>query len=152
MDFEDVQEILIDRLKNESYKGMKIPSVFEVSVPAGLILPKANGAELPYALISFGGQSPVAQRNKGIVSTTEDVKWTAVAVEAIATNPADVRQVTKIVRGLFEGFSPHPSWGELEEQLAGDYTVLQPDADLAPVRFATGIVFNTLSNAQRPAQ
>lgn len=150
MEFEDVQDLLVERLKTQSYKGNKIPNVFEVAVPAGLILPKVNGVELPYVIISFGGQSPMALRNKGIVSSSEDLKWTAVAVEAIATSPRDVRMVTKIVRGLFEGFSPDPSWGELEEQLAGDYTVLKPDADLSPVRFATGIVFNTNTNAVRP--
>lgn len=150
MDFEDVQDSLVERLKTQTYKGMYIPNVFEVSVPAGFILPKDNGAELPYALISFGGMSPVAIRNKGILSSTEDLKWTAVAVEAVGTSPRDVRLVTKIVRGLFEGYSPDPSWGELEEQLAGDYTVLQPDSDLNPVRYATGIVFNTNTNAVRP--
>lgn len=150
MEFEDVQDLLIERLREGTYAGMKIPNVFEVSVPAGFMLPKVNGAELPYALISFGGMSPVANRNKGINSTRDDLKWTAVAVEAVGTSPKDVRKVTKIVRGLFEGYSPDPSWGELEEQLAGDYTVLQPDADLSPVRYATGIVFNTNTNAVRP--
>lgn len=150
MDFEDVQDSLVERLRTQSYNGWKIPNVFEVSVPAGFILPKSNDVELPYALISFGGMSPVAVRNKGIQSSTEDLKWTAVAVEAIGTSPRDVRKVTKIIRGLFEGHSPDPSWGELEEQLAGDYTVLQPDADLSPVRYATGIVFNTHTNAVRP--
>lgn len=147
MEFEDVQDLITERVRNTAWKGMKIPNVFEVAIPTGFVLPKQNGAHLPYALISFGGMSPVALRNKGITSSRDDLKWTAVAFEAVGNSPADVRKVTKIIRGLIEGFNPDPSWGELEEQLAGDYTVLEPDYDLWPVRYATGIVFNTNANA-----
>lgn len=143
MEFEDIQDSIIERLRNSD-----IPNVFEVSVPAGFKLPRQNGSILPYVLISFGGLTPVAGRNKGITSVADDIKWTAVAVECVGNSPSDVRKVTKIVRRLLgNGYIPDPSWGELEEQLAGDYTIQQPDADLQPVRYATGLIFNTNANA-----
>jgi hypothetical protein len=48
---------------------------------------------------------------------------------------------------LLEGWGPDESWGELEEKLAGDYTVYKPEYNLWPVRYATGIFFNTFANA-----
>lgn len=146
MDFETVQDHLVEYLKLP-FNGVTIPNVFEVAVPPGFILPMDHGVHLPYALISFGGQSPVAMRNQGITTTRDDLKWTSVAVEAIGNSPRDVRYVTRIVRGLLEGYKPDASWGELQEQLAGDYTVLKPEYELWPVRYATGIVFNTNANA-----
>lgn len=143
MELEDVQDKILQRLRETD-----IPNVFEVSVPAGFVLPKQYGVILPYALVSFGGLTPVAGRQKGITSVADDIKWTAVAVECVGNSPSDVRKVTKIVRAtLGKGYIPDESWGELEEQLAGDYTIQQPDADLAPVRYATGIIFNTNANA-----
>lgn len=141
-DLEDVQDSIIERLRDSD-----IPNVFEVSVPAGVKLPRQNGVILPYVLVSFGGLTPVAMRNKGITTNTDDIKWTAVAVECVGNSPSDVRKVTKIVRRLLSGHQPDESWGELEEQLAGDYTIQQPDADLSPVRYATGLIFNTNANA-----
>lgn len=142
MEFEDVQDSILARLRDS-----EIPNVFEVSVPAGVTLPKQNGTILPYVLVSFGGLTPVAIRNKGITSVNDDVKWTAVAVECVGNSPSDVRKVTKIVRKLLSGYIADEGWGELEEQLAGDYTIQQPDADLSPVRYATGLIFNTNANA-----
>ncbi len=138
-DFETVQDALLTRLRTS-----QIPNVFETSVPPGYLLPKQNGVHLPYALITFGGKSPMANRYKNLQSTKLDAKWTSVAVECVGDSQRDCRTVSKIVRNLFEGYTPDVTWGELEEQLSGDYTVKVPEYELWPVRYATGIVFNTV--------
>ena len=140
--FEEVQDDLIDLLKSTD-----IPSVWEETIPVGVELPKQGGVYLPYALISFGGQSPVARRNQGITSSAKDLKWTSVALECVGASPRDKRTVVGIVRDVLEGYSPDPSWGHLEEQLSDSYTVKVPDFTLWPVRFATGIVFNAQTGA-----
>lgn len=142
MDFEDVQELIFERIKNSA-----IPNVWEVAVPAGALMTRDKGYYAPYALVQFGGQSPVAMRNQGIDTSRNDVKWTSVAVECVGSSQRDVRKVTRIVRDLLEGYIPDPSWGELTETLSGDYSVKVPDSDIWPVRYAQGIVFNGYSNA-----
>lgn len=141
MDFEDVQELIIQRLAQAA--AVNKFSWFEVDVPLGISLPSENGSRWPYVLISFGGKSPVAESNQSIAGTLYDLKWTSIAFEVVAESPSDMRKVLKIIRRLYEGFSPDPSWGEFVERLSGDYTVLKPDSDLLPVRYSTGIVFNT---------
>jgi len=140
---EDVQDALLDLLR-----ATEIPNVWEETIPVGSALPIENGIHLPYALVSFGGQSPAAERHQGITSSANDVKWTTVAVECVGASPRDKRTVAAIVRELLEGYSPDTGWGQLQEQLSDSYTVKAPDYDLWPVRFATGIVFTTLDNAE----
>lgn len=142
MEFIDVQDAILNRLQTSG-----IPQVWEGAVPAGVKLLTSNGAHLPYAIVSFGGKSPVAGKNQGIASTALDLKWTSVAVECVAASPRDVRLSTKIVRNLLEGYIPDPDWGELSERLSGDYQVLRPEYEPWPVRHATGIVFNANTNA-----
>jgi len=142
MTFTEAQDALIARLKDSA-----IPNVFEANVPAGFILPQENNAHLPYACVSFGGKSPLAARNTGIVGTKADMKRTSVAVECIGDSPRDVRRITEIVRDLFEGYEVDESWSELTETLAGDYTMYLPDYGLWPVRYATGIHFGAMTNA-----
>ena len=145
MDFEDVQDLILARLK-----ASDIPNVWEGAVPAGPALPSNFGSRLPYAIVSFGGKSPVSESAQGIVTSAYDLKWSSVAVECVASSPKDVRKVTKIVRGLLEGFIPDESWGQLSERLSGDYQVLKPDYEPWPVRHATGVVFNANVNATTP--
>lgn len=129
-------------------KASDIPNVFETSVPPGFKLPVAtSGRHYPYVLVTFGGLSPIRNSLKGIVSTRNDLKSTSVAVQSVGDTQRDTRVVSALVRDLLEGYSPSPDWGELEEQLSGDYTVRVPDYDLWPVRYATEIVFNTNANA-----
>lgn len=144
-DFETVQDQLYQLLRDlgDTYKF----KVFEVAVPTGYKLPMEHNVHMPYVLISFGGKSPVAGPQQGITGTRQDLKNTSVALECVANSPASVRKVVRIVRNAFEGYQPDPSWGELVERLSGDYTVNVPDYDLWPVRYATGIVFNTHANA-----
>lgn len=139
--FSQAQEALIARLK-----ATTIPNVFEATVPPGFILPEQNGAHLPYACISFGGKSPIAGRNQGITSSRDDLKRTTLIVECIGDSPKDVRRVTEIVRDVFEGYEVDPSWSELSESVAGDYTMYKPDHAMWPVRYATGIHFVALTN------
>lgn len=142
--FNAVQDSILELLQ-----ASDIPNVWESSVPAGVTLPRENGVHLPYAVVTFGGQSPVTRSNQGIVSSREDLKWTTVAVECVGDSQRDARVVANIVRDLLEGYSPDPDWGELSEVLSGDYSLAKPDYDLPPVRYATGIVFNTNVNAVR---
>lgn len=145
MDFEDVQDAILALLQ-----ASDIPNVWEGAVPAGNALPADFGTRLPYAVVSFGGKSPVAGPNQGIVTSAYDLKWSSVAVECVASSPKDVRKVTKIVRALLEGYIPDVSWGQLTERLSGDYQVLKPEYEPWPVRHATGIVFNANVNAVTP--
>ena len=138
----EVQDALLEFLR-----ASDLPNVFEEVVPVGTELPKQNNVFLPYVLVSFGGQAPVAQWQQGIVSSAHDLKWTSVGVECIGQSPHDKRVAASIVRELLEGYEPDPGWGQLREQLSDSYTVKVPDSDLWPVRFATGIVFNAQDNA-----
>jgi hypothetical protein len=141
----DVQDSLLARLKTAGVTGKF--SVWEEAVPAGDGVPQENGTMLPYAIVSFGGQSPVAEWQQGIVSSAYELKWTSMAVECVAATPGGKRALAGVVRGLLEGYIPDPSWGQLREQLSDSYTVKVPDSTLWPVRFATGIVYNTQDNA-----
>ena len=136
------RDALIARLKS-----FDIPNVWEQTVPAGTKMPKENGVYLPYAVISFGGLSPVAQPMQGITSSRDDLKWTSVAVESIGATPRIARQLETIVRDAFEGYEPAPGWGQLREQLSDSYTVKVPDMDLWPVRYVRAMVFNAQTGA-----
>lgn len=140
--FEEVQNHIFELLE-----ASELPQVYETALPAGAHPAKDKGYIVPYVLVGFGGKSPVAQRNQGITSSREDVKWTAVAIEVIGSSQKDVRKATGIVRDVLEGLIPHVSWGELSETLSGDYAVKVPDSDVWPVRYGQTIVFNGLSNA-----
>lgn len=136
------QEALIALLKTTT-----IPNVFEAVVPPGFVLPKENGAHLPYVCVSFGGKTPVALRNQGIDTSKNHLKRTAMTVECIGDSPRDVRRAAEIVRDTIEGYVVDESWSELTELLAGDYTMYAPDYDLWPVRYATGIHYTAFANA-----
>lgn len=140
---EEVQDELLEYLR-----ASNIPSVWEETVPAGVELPQQNGRHLPYVLVSFGGQSPVAQWQQGITSSRSDLKWTSVGIECVGETPHDRRMVAGIVRDLLEGYIPDTGWGQLREQLSDTYTVKMPDFTLWPVRYVNGIVFNAQDNAE----
>lgn len=142
---EEIQDGILEYLKT-----IGIATVYEGAIPTGYKLPKQHGFILPYLLVTFGGQSPVALRNQGIDSSKNDVKWTTVACEVVGNSQGDSRRAAGVVRRALEGYNPDPAWGELSETLSGDYAVQRPDYDLPQVRYATGIVFSTMSNAVRP--
>ena len=90
---EDVQDSILEFLRDSD-----IPNVWEETVPVGVELPKSKNVYLPYALVSFGGQSPVAEWMQGITSSAHDLKWTSIAVECVGQSPRDKRTVAGIVR------------------------------------------------------
>lgn len=124
-----------------------VPNVWEQVVPAGVELPTQNGRVLPYVLIGFGGQAPVAMRNQGITSSRDDLKVTSISIEAVGASPGDARRVENIVRDQLEGYDVGPGWGELREQLSDSYTVRVPDSQLFPVRFVRAAVWNAFIGA-----
>lgn len=124
-----------------------VPNVWEQVVPSGVELPRQNGVVLPYVLIGFGGQAPVAMRNQGITSSRDDLKVTSISIEAIGASPGDARKVEGIVRNQLEGYEVGPGWGELREQLSDSYTVRVPDSQLFPVRFVRAAVWNAFIGA-----
>lgn len=143
---EEDQDAILDRLRTV------IPSVFESAIPDGYQLPLIENQTYfkPYAIVTFGGQSPVAMRNQSIGTSADDLKWTAVAIEVVAHTPRTARYHVAEVRKLLEGYAPSDNWGELSEILSSGYGVNVPDHDLWPVRYIQGIVFNTNVNAVRP--
>ena len=134
---EEVQDSIITMFED---LGVQI---WEETVPTGVTPKSQNGRMVPYVLISFGGQSPVAQPQQGITSSRDDLKWTSIGTECVGETPADRRAISRVVRDMLEGYVPGPGWGQLREQLSDSYTVKRPEFSLWPVRFATGIVFNT---------
>lgn len=140
--FMQIQDGLIERLR-----ATDIPNVWEGTVPAGVTLPEVNGVHLPYVIVTFSGKSPVRDSYKGIASSKNDLKSSSIAVLCVGDSLHDCRMVADLVRESLEGYQPDPDWGELTEQLSGDYTVRVPDANTWPVRNALEIVFNTNINA-----
>lgn len=139
----EVQDSILEYLRADT----RIPNVWEEIVPAGVEVPKENDVFLPYVLVSFGGQAPVRQDQQGICSSALDLKWTSVGIECIGQYPKHKRDLAGVIREKLEGYIPGIGWGQLREQLSDSYTVKVPDFSLWPVRFATGIVFNTHDNA-----
>jgi hypothetical protein len=140
--FVDDQDTIFDLLL-----AAGVPQVFEASLPAGTKHLEENTSIEPYALVSFGGRAPVSNADMGITSSADDLKWTTIAVEVWGESPRTVRRLAAIVRSVLEGYVISPDWGQLQEVLSGDYTVKKPDYDLSPIRFSTGIIFNTMTNA-----
>jgi hypothetical protein len=140
--FMQIQDGLLDRLQASG-----IPQVWEGTIPAGVTLKRINGIHLPYAIVTFGGISPVRDSYKGIASSKYDIKSSSIAVLCVGDSLHDARMVADIVRESLEGYQPDPDWGELTEQLSGSYTVRVPDANTWPLRNAIELVFNTNVNA-----
>lgn len=134
---EETQNAIIDLFVAQGVQ------IWEETIPANTKPAQQLGRMVPYILISFGGQSPVAQPFQGITSSRDDLKWTSIGTECVGETPADRRAISRVVRETLEGLVPAPGWGQLREQLSDSYTVKAPEHSLWPVRFATGIVFNT---------
>lgn len=141
----EIQDGLLARLQ-----ATEIPNVWEGTVPAGVTLPKVNDIHLPYAIVTFSGKSPVRDSYRGITSAKNDLRSSSIAVLCVGDSLHDCRYVADLVRESLEGHQPDPDWGELSEQLSGDYTVRVPDSNTWPVRYAIEVVFNTNINATAP--
>lgn len=145
MKLADNQDKVFDRLV--ALGADKKFGVFEGAIPLGYEQTVEFGQHAPYIIVGFGGQSEVQMGYQGISGTRDNLKWTSVAVEAVANSPATVRRVADLIRDSLEGFSPDEDWGELVEQMSGDYSIRRPEFDLWPVRYASGMVFSANSNA-----
>lgn len=141
---EEDQDTILALLKT------KIPTVFEGALPDGFKLPTEGAYFLPYAIVMFGGLSPVAVRNQTITSSRDDLKWTAVSLEIVGHTPRTARYAAGKIRDALEGYSPSESWGELTEVLSTGYGIKVPDHDIWPLRYQIDMVFNTMTNAVRP--
>jgi hypothetical protein len=145
MNLEEAQDAVIERVKavGAQYKF----DVFEGSIPLGYELTKQFGQQNPYVIVTFGGQGEVQRGHQGITGTRDNLRITSVAVECVSNAPKTSRVLVGLIRDSLDGFSPDESWGQLVEQLSGEYSVRNVDYDLWPVRFARGILFEANSNA-----
>lgn len=143
-DFLTVQNQLITRIENLG-TTQKF-STYDGAIPSGKDLKTTNGRYWPYVVYSFGGKTQAANRHRGISSSAEDVKWSALVFYCVGDTPATVRKLKDILRTEFEGYIPAVGWGEFSEILTGDFGISKPDPDLIPLRFGETLAFSTLVN------
>ena len=143
-DFLTVQNQLITRIENLG-TTQKF-STYDGAIPSGKDLKSTNGRYWPYVVYSFGGKTQAANRHRGISSSAEDVKWSALVFYCVGDTPATVRKLKDILRTEFEGYIPAVGWGEFSEILTGDFGISKPDPDLIPLRFGETLAFSTLVN------
>ena len=143
-DFLETQNALIDKI--EALAAQKKFSVFDGAIPSGQDLKQTNGRYWPYVVYSFGGKTQAANRHRGISSSAEDVKWSALVFYCGGDTNATVRKLKEVLRQEFEGYVPTLGWGEFTEVLTGDFGISKPDPDLVPLRFGETLAFTTLVN------
>lgn len=143
-DFLETQNALIDKI--EALAAQKKFSVFDGAIPSGQDLKQTNGRYWPYVVYSFGGKTQAANRHRGISSSAEDVKWSALVFYCVGDTNATVRKLKEVLRQEFEGYVPTLGWGEFTEVLTGDFGISKPDPDLVPLRFGETLAFTTLVN------
>lgn len=143
-DFLDTQNELIAKIKDIA--STQKFSVYDGAIPTGADLKSTNGRYWPYVVYSFGGKTQAANRHRGISSSAEDVKWSALVFYCVGDTPATVRKLKDILRTEFEGYVPAIGWGEFTEILTGDFGISKPDPDLIPLRFGETLAFSTLVN------
>lgn len=143
-EFLDVQEEMVQKI--EALGSAQKFQTFDGAVPSGEQLESVNGRYLPYVVYAFGGKTQAANRQRGIVSSRQDVKWTSLVVYCVGDTPRTVRRLKDIIRDEFEGYEPAVGWGEFSEVLAGDFGISKPDPDLIPLRFGEVIAFSALTD------
>lgn len=143
-DFLDTQNEIITKIK--TLGELQKFSTYDGAIPSGKELKSTNGRYWPYVVYSFGGKTQAANRHRGISSSAEDVKWSALVFYCVGDTPATVRKLKDILRTEFEGYIPAVGWGEFTEILTGDFGISKPDPDLIPLRFGETLAFSTLVN------
>lgn len=143
-EFLAVQDELINELERIA-EDMRF-SVYDGAIPSGGELKSTGGRYWPYVVYSFGGKTQVANRHRGISSSAEDVKWSAIVFYCVGDTPATVRKLKDLLRNRFEGYIPALGWGEFTEVLTGDFGISKPDPDLVPLRFGETLAFTTIVN------
>lgn len=143
-DFLDTQNEIITKIK--AMGELQKFSTYDGAIPSGKDLKTTNGRYWPYVVYSFGGKTQAANRQRGITSSAEDVKWSALVFYCVGDTPGTVRKLKDILRETFEGYVPAVGWGEFTEVLTGDFGISKPDPDLIPLRFGETLAFSTLVN------
>lgn len=143
-DFLDTQNELITKIKDIA--NTQKFSVYDGAIPTGADLKSTAGRYWPYVVFSFGGKTQAANRHRGISSSAQDVKWSALVFYCVGDTPATVRKLKEVLRTEFEGYVPAIGWGEFTEILTGDFGISKPDPDLIPLRFGETLAFSTLVN------
>lgn len=144
-EFLDTQNQLITKIKalGEAQKF----GTYDGAIPSGDELKSTNGRYWPYVVYAFGGKSQAANRQKGITSSADDVKWSAIVFYCVGDTPSTVRKLKEVLRDEFEGLVPGPGWGEFTEVLTGDFGISKPDPDLIPLRFGETMAFSIMTDA-----
>lgn len=119
-------------------------STFDGALPTGEMLKKENGRYWPYVVFGLGGKSEVANRQKGIVSSAEDNKWSSLVFFCVGDTPDTIRKLKDVLRTKYEGYVPALGWGQFTEILTGDFGISKPDPDLIPLRFGETISFKVM--------
>lgn len=122
-------------------------STYDGAVPTGEELRATDGRYWPYVVYGFGGKTQVANRQKGIVSSAEDVKWSSLVFFCVGDTNDTIRKLKQVLRQSFEGYVPAPGWGEFTEVLTGDFGISKPDPDLIPLRFGETMSFSIMTDA-----
>lgn len=143
-DFTEAQDTILARL--EARGAVDKFDVFEDSVPVGHKF-ETYGPRTPYVTVTFGGKAQVQFSQQGITGTRDNMKNTSVGIEVVAVGPRAVRLIADAVRDELEGYTPSSRWGELGERLAGSYTVLKPESEVWPVRYASSVMFSATADA-----
>lgn len=143
-EFLDTQNEIIDKIK--LIAATQKFDTYDGAIPSGDELRSTNGRYWPYVVYSFGGKTQAANRHRGITSSAEDVKWTALVFYCVGDTNNTVRKLKDVLRQEFEGYVPRPGWGEFTEILTGDFGISKPDPDLIPLRFGETLAFSTLVN------
>ena len=144
-EFLDVQNAMIARIKDLGTVNKF--GTYDGAIPSGDELKSTNGRYWPYIVYGFGGKSEVANRNRGITSSAEDLKWSSMVFYCVADTNATVRKIKDILRTEFEGMIPALGWGEFKEVLTGDFGISKPDPDLIPLRFGETMAFSIIAGA-----
>lgn len=143
-EFLDTQNAIISKIKTIA-SAMKFDT-YDGAIPTGDELKSTNGRYWPYVVYSFGGKTQAANRHRGISSSAEDVKWSALVFYCVGDTNSTVRKLKDVLRTEFEGYVPALGWGEFTEVLTGDFGISKPDPDLIPLRFGETLAFSTLVN------
>lgn len=143
-EFYEAQEEIIEKI--EAICAAAKIGCYDGALPSGEQLRSTNGRYWPYVIYALGGKSPLANRQKGIGSSADDAKWTALSFFCVADTPRTVRRVKEVLRDEFEGYVHGLGWGQMEEVLSGDFGISKPDPDLQPLRHGEPLIFKVVTD------
>lgn len=141
MTYDEIEQVVVDKLF--ALAAVQKFDAYEVDVPIGEDREYVNGASIPYVLIDFGSKGQQYNSNQGITGTRDDMKVASLVMEVVANNPKVVRQLSRIIRDNFEGYSPDPHWGQFVERVASPlyYVQVSDGGEFYPPRYARSIAY-----------